>query len=420
MAKKSYENEVSIKIEGKEWTDALDKAFKDKVKTVSVDGFRKGKVPRDIYEKKFGKESLYMPASDYVIDEAFKKALDESKLVPVVQPSVDLKNVDDNGIKFVFKIITKPEVKIKKYKGLNVKPSEVKVTKEEIEHEMGHILERYTETRTKESGEVANKDIAIIDFEGFKDGKAFEGGKAENYELEIGSNTFVPGFEEQLVGMKVNEEKDIDITFPKDYASEELKGAKVVFKVKVNEVKEKVERKFDKELFDDLAIEGVDSKKSLEEYIKKDIASQKEAEVENKYVEDLLEAVSKNVEVDIPEQMVEEEINRLIARFDDQLKMQGASLDLYYELSKTKEEDLRAQMEKEAYSHVLYRLVLEELQAIEKIEVTDKEVEEEVEDLSKKYNVKKDELVKGFGGLDLIKYDLEVRKVIEKLKEYNK
>ena len=420
MAKKSYENEVSIKIEGKEWTDALDKAFKDKVKTVSVDGFRKGKVPRDIYEKKFGKESLYMPASDYVIDEAFKKALDESKLVPVVQPSVDLKNVDDNGIKFVFKIITKPEVKIKKYKGLNVKPSEVKVTKEEIEHEMGHILERYTETRTKESGEVANKDIAIIDFEGFKDGKAFEGGKAENYELEIGSNTFVPGFEEQLVGMKVNEEKDIDITFPKDYASEELKGAKVVFKVKVNEVKEKVERKFDKELFDDLAIEGVDSKKSLEEYIKKDVASQKEAEVENKYVEDLLEAVSKNVEVDIPEQMVEEEINRLIARFDDQLKMQGASLDLYYELSKTKEEDLRAQMEKEAYSHVLYRLVLEELQAIEKIEVTDKEVEEEVEDLSKKYNVKKDELVKGFGGLDLIKYDLEVRKVIEKLKEYNK
>lgn len=420
MAKKSYENEVSIKIEGKEWTDALDKAFKDKVKTVSVDGFRKGKVPRDIYEKKFGKESLYMPASDYVIDEAFKKALDESKLVPVVQPSVDLKNVDDNGIEFVFKIITKPEVKIKKYKGLNVKPSEVKVTKEDIEHEMGHILERYTETRTKESGEVANKDIAIIDFEGFKDGKAFEGGKAENYELEIGSNTFVPGFEEQLVGMKVNEEKDIDITFPKDYASEELKGAKVVFKVKVNEVKEKVERKFDKELFDDLAIEGVDSKKSLEEYIKKDIASQKEAEVENKYVEDLLEAVSKNVEVDIPEQMVEEEINRLIARFDDQLKMQGASLDLYYELSKTKEEDLRAQMEKEAYSHVLYRLVLEELQAIEKIEVTDKEVEEEVEDLSKKYNVKKDELVKGFGGLDLIKYDLEVRKVIEKLKEYNK
>lgn len=420
MAKKSYENEVSIKIEGKEWTDALDKAFKDKVKTVSVDGFRKGKVPRDIYEKKFGKESLYMPASDYVIDEAFKKALDESKLVPVVQPSVDLKNVDDNGIEFVFKIITKPEVKIKKYKGLNVKPSEVKVTKEEIEHEMGHILERYTETRTKESGEVANKDIAIIDFEGFKDGKAFEGGKAENYELEIGSNTFVPGFEEQLVGMKVNEEKDIDITFPKDYASEELKGAKVVFKVKVNEVKEKVERKFDKELFDDLAIEGVDSKKSLEEYIEKDIASQKEAEVENKYVEDLLEAVSKNVEVDIPEQMVEEEINRLIARFDDQLKMQGASLDLYYELSKTKEEDLRAQMEKEAYSHVLYRLVLEELQAIEKIEVTDKEVEEEVENLSKKYNVKKDELVKGFGGLDLIKYDLEVRKVIEKLKEYNK
>ena len=220
--------------------------------------------------------------------------------------------------------------------------------------------------------------------------------------------------------MKVNEEKDIDITFPKDYASEELKGAKVVFKVKVNEIKEKVERKFDKELFDDLAIDGVDSKESLEDYIKKDIVAQKEVDVENKYVEELLDAVSKNVEVDIPEQMVEEEVNRLVQRFEDQLKMQGASLELYYELTKTKEEDLKAQMEKEAYSHVLYRLVLEELQTIEKIEVTDKEVEKEVEDLSKKYNVKKDELINGFGGLDLIKYDLEVRKVIEKLKEYNK
>ena len=420
MAKKDNKNEVVIKIEGQEWKDALDKAFKERVKTVTVDGFRKGKVPRDIYEKKFGKESLYLPASDYVVEKAFKEALEESKLVPVVQPSVDIKNVDDKGIEFTFKIITKPEVKIKKYKGLKVVPEKVKVTKEEIEHEMGHLLERFTETRSKENGVVENKDIAVIDFEGFKDGKPFDGGKAENYELEIGSNTFIPGFEEQVIGMKLNEEKDINVTFPEDYHATDLKGAKVVFKIKVNDIKEKVEREFDKDLFDDLAIEGVDSKEKLEAHIKEDIVAQKEMDAENKYVDALLEAVSKNVEVDIPEEMVEEEINRLIQRYDEQLRMQGISIDMYYEFTKTTEKDLRAQMEKEAYSHVLYRLMLEELLEIEKVEVKDDEVDTEVKDMAKKYNMKEDEFVKAFGGKDMVKYDLEIRKVIELLKEYNK
>ncbi len=420
MAKKDNKNEVVVKVEGTEWKNALDKAFKEKVKTVTVDGFRKGKVPRDIYEKKFGKESLYFPASDYVIEDAYKKALDESKLIPVVQPKVDIKSVDENQIEFTFKIITKPEVNVKKYKGLKVKPVEVKVTKEEVEHEMGHLLERYTETKVKENGTVENGNIAVIDFEGFKDGKAFDGGKAENYELEIGSNTFIPGFEDQLVGMKLNEEKDINVTFPKDYHAEDLKGAKVVFKVKVNDIKEKVAREFDKDLFDDLGIDGVDSKEKLEKHLEEEIKAQKEMDAENKYVEELLEAVSKNVDVDIPEEMVEEEIDRLIDRYSEQLRMQGISLEMYYEFTKSTEKDLRAHLEKEAYSHVLYRLMLEELINTEKVEVSDDEVEKEIEETSKKYQMKKDEFVKMFGGKDMVKYDLEVRKIIELLKEYNK
>ena len=419
MAKKSNKNEVVVKIEGKEWKDALDKAFQERVKKVNVDGFRKGKVPRDIYEKKFGKESLYFPASDFVVEAAYRKALEESKLVPVVQPSVDIKDVDDTKIEFVFKIVVKPEVKVKKYKGLKVKQEKVKVTKEEIEHEMGHLLERYTETRSIE-GPVKNGNIAVIDFEGFKDGKAFEGGKGENYELEIGSNTFIPGFEEQVVGMKLNEEKDINVTFPEDYHAENLKGAPVVFKVKVNDIKEKVERKFDKDLFDDLGIDGVDSKEKLEKHIEKDIIAQKEVDAENKYVENLLETVSKNVEVDIPEEMVEEEIDRLLARYEEQLKMQGISLDMYYEFTKSTEQDLRNHMEKEAYSHVLYRLMLEELLTIEKVEVKDEEVDKEVDEMAKKYNMKTEEFVKAFGGKDMVKYDLEIRKIIDLLKEYNK
>lgn len=421
MAKKeSNTHEIVIKVEGKEWTDALDRAFQERVKSVQVDGFRKGKVPRDIYEKKFGKESLYFPASDFVVENAYRKALEESKLLPVVQPSVDIKSVDQTGIEFVFKIITKPEVKIKKYKGLNVKPETVKVSKEEIEHEMGHLLERFTETRAKENGIVEKGNIAIIDFEGFKDGKPFAGGKAENYELEIGSNTFIPGFEDQLIGAKLNEEKDINVTFPKDYHAEELKGAKVVFKIKVNDIKEKLERKFDKELFEDLNIEGVDSKEKLEKHIKEDIAAQKEMEVENKYVDELLAAVAKNVEVDIPEEMVEEEIDRLIHKFEEQIKMQGINLEMYYEFTKTTEKDLRAQMEKDAYNHVLYRLMLEEILETEKVKVDAKEVDKEVAEMAKRYQMKEEDFLKAFGGKEMVQYDLEIRKVIELLKEYNK
>ena len=420
MTKDKKIKEVIVKIESEDWKKALDKAFSEKVKNTTVAGFRKGKVPRDIYEKKFGKESLYLPASDYVVEKAYKKALEESKLVPVVQPKLEVKSVDDKGIEFVFKIITKPDVNIKKYKGLNVKPEKVKVTKEEIEHEIGHLLEKYSETVSKENGKVEKGNIAVIDFEGFKDKVPFEGGKAENYELEIGSNTFIPGFEEQLIDMKLNEEKEIEVVFPKDYPHEDLKGKKVTFNVKVNEIKEKIQREFDKELFEDLAIEGVDSKEKLEKHIENTIREQKEMENENKYVDSLLEAVAKNVEVDIPEEMVEEEIDRLINRYEEQLKMQGISLEMYYQFTKTTEKELRANMEKEAYNHVLYRLMLEEIANIEKIEISDDEAQKEAEELAKKYQMKKDDFIKMFGGSEMVQYDLEIRKVIELLKEYNK
>jgi len=419
MAKKENKHEIIIKIEGASWDAALDKAFKEEVKKVNVDGFRKGKVPRDIFEKRYGKERLYIPAVDYVIEEAYVKALEESKLIPVVQPKLEIQSVDETGVEIKFIITTKPEVKIKKYKGLGIKKEEVKVTKEEIEHEIGHILERYSELKVKE-GNVAEGDIAIIDFEGFKDGVAFEGGKGENYELEIGSHTFIPGFEEQLVGMNTGDEKEIEVTFPEEYPSEELKGAKATFKVKVNEIKEKVARDFDEELFEDLGMEGVNSRESLEKELEANIKAHKEMDTENKYVDSLLEAVGKNTEVDIPEEMVEEEVDRLLHRFEEQIKMQGISLDLYYQFTNTKESDLRSQLEKEAYNHVLYRLMLEEVAILEKIEIKDEEAEKEAEELSNKYQMEKEEFLKMFGGLEMIKYDLEMRKVIELLKELNK
>ena len=423
MAKKEKTNklEITITIEGKEWQDALDKAFKQKVKTVTVDGFRKGKCPRDIYEKKFGKESLYIDGAESLLQNAYKKLLDEHKdLIPVVQPRVDIKSIDDEKVEFLFTIITAPEVKIKKYKGLKVKKDKVEVSNEEIEHELGHLLEKYTEVVTKEDGEVENGDIAVIDFEGFKDGVAFDGGKGENYSLEIGSGTFIPGFEEQLVGMKTGEEKDIQVTFPEDYMAEDLKGKEVTFKVKVNEIKQKQKRELDKDFFDDLGMEGVDTKEKLEKEIKEKISAQKEVEAENNHIDRLLEEIGKNVDVDIPEEMVEEEIDHMMEQFKERLEMQGISLDMYLKFTQSDEKALRDQMEKDAYQRVLYRLMLEEIVKLEHIEVTDEEVEKELDEMAKKYNMEKDELVKMFHDKAMIKYELEMRKTIEMLKEENK
>ena len=413
-------HEVVIKIDGEAWTKALDQAFKKKQKTAKVDGFRKGKVPRDIYEKHFGKESLFIDAADSVLQDAYTKAMEESKLVPVVQPAVDLKSLNEDGVEFTFKIVTKPEVKVKKYKGLNIKPETVEVTEEEVEHELGHLLERYTELVTKEDGAVEEGNVAVIDFEGFKDGVAFDGGKGENYSLEIGTHTFIPGFEEQVIGMKTGEEKDIEVTFPEEYGAKDLAGAKATFKVKVNEIKEKQMRELDEEFFEDLGMEGVNSEESLKEEIKKSISAQKEMDAENKYIDAILEGVSKNVEVDIPEEMVEEEVTRLMKRFEEQMRMQGISLDLYYQFTQSNEADLRNQLEKEAYSNVLYRLMLEEIMNLEKIEVSVEEAEKEAEELARKYQMEKEEFLSQFGGIDMVQYDLEMRKTIELLKEANK
>lgn len=417
--KKNYHN-IEIKVEGKEWTDAIDKAFKERVKKVEVDGFRKGKCPKNIYDKKFGQDYL-LDAADLVIQVAYIKALKENDLVPVVQPESNLKSLDENGVTFTFKIITKPEVKISKYRDLGVKPNEVKVTKEEIDHEIDYLLERYEELVNKdENGKVENGDVAVIDFEGFKDGEPFDGGKEENYSLEIGSGTFIPGFEEQLIGMKSGDEKDIKVTFPDDYMEESLKGQEVTFKVKVHEIKTKEKRELDEDFFFDLGIEGVNDEESLRKEIEANIKANKDMEEENKYIDKLLEEVSKNVEVDIPEEMVDEETDRLLRRTEQQMAMQGISLDLYYQITKSTEKDLRDQLEKEAYQNVLYRLMLEEIMNMEHIEVSEDEAMEEAKRLAERYQMELDDFLNEFGGIEMVQYDQEMRKTIELLKELNK
>lgn len=416
MSKKNVFEEI-VKFDKKEFDAAIDKAFDKKKNDIKLDGFRKGKVPKDVYYKKNGKESLYMEALNILLPEAYDRALKDYK--PIIDPKVDIKSIDENGVEFLFTITTMPEINIKKYKGLNVKKETVKVTKEEINHEIDHLLERFVEYEVKD-GKVENGDIAVIDFEGFKDGKPFEGGKAENYSLEIGSGSFIPGFEEQIVGMKNEEEKDIEVTFPEDYHQEDLKGAPVVFKVKLHEVKRKVERKLDKDFFEDLGLPGVDSKETLEEEVKKNIKASKEKEAEDKFIESIMEEIAKNTEADIPEELIEDEINHMLEHFEEQVKMQGISLDVFYEMAKTNEEALREQMREEAEKHVLYRMILGKITELEKVEVTDKEAEEEADNLAKRYAVSREEFFNMYGNIEMLKNELQMKKVFEILEKENK
>ena len=312
-----------------------------------------------------------------------------------------------------------PEVEIKKYKGLKINKEEAKVTKEEIDHEIGHLLAKYSELVVKEFGEVEEGNIAVIDFEGFKDGVPFEGGKGENYPLEIGSKTFIPGFEEQVIGMKKDEEKDIKLTFPEDYHVEDLKGKEVVFKVKVNEIKEKVTRELDEEFFEDLGLEGVTSEETLREEIEKNIKANKEHELEEKYIDEILAKIAEQTTTEIPEELKEEEINHMIKRFEEQVRMQGLSLETFFEITKSTEEDLRKQMQPEAEKHILYRFIIDKIKKEEKIEVSEKEANDEADELCKRYEMDKNEFLSMYGGIEMLKYELEIRKVIEFLKENN-
>ena len=415
--KKDNVFEEIVKIDKDEFEKAIDKAFDKKKSEIKMDGFRKGKVPKDIYFKKVGKESLYMDALDILLPSAYDKVMANYK--PIIDPSVEINSIGEDGVEFKFTITTMPSVEIKKYKGFNLKKPVVEVTDEEVEHEMGHLVERFTELVIKEDGEVELGDVAVIDFEGFKDGEPFEGGKGENYSLEIGSGTFIPGFEDQVIKMKKGEEKDINVTFPEDYHQEDLKGKPVTFKVKVHEIKTKQVRDFDEEFFEDLGLEGIDSEEKLREEIKENIKVSKEREAENNFVEEVLAKVAENTTVDIPEELVEDEINHMMKNFEEQVKMQGMSLEVLYEMTKSNEEKLREQMKEEANKHVLYRIILEKVKELEKINVSDKEVSEELEKLAKQYNVTTDEFLEMYGEKEMLKYELEVKKVLELLVKEN-
>ena len=414
----SNKHEIIKEISGKIWEEALTKSFNENVKDAKIDGFRKGKCPRDIYEKKYGIESLYSKAVDYVLPTVYSEILKENNLEPVVEPSIDVEEISKDKVVFKFIVITRPTVNIKKYKGLKVKKEKVVVTKAELNNEIDRLRNQFAEIEIKDD-KIENGDTAIIDFEGFKDDVAFEGGKGENYPLEIGSHTFIPGFEEQLVGLKTGDDKDVKVTFPEDYPSEELKGKEVVFKVKIHEVKTRVLPELNEDFFTDLGVENVNSEKELEEYASSLIKNRKELELENKLIDEILEKVSKETEIELPEELVHEEVHRMMDSYNQKLQMQGLSLEQYMQFTNKTMEDLEKELKDEASKNITYRYMLEHIAEKENLEISEEEIKEETTRLAQMYQMSEEELIGAFGGVEMVKYDLRMRKAIEFLKENN-
>ncbi|MED4016323.1 trigger factor [Sutcliffiella cohnii] len=414
------EGVLTVEVDVDTFNNALDEAFKKVVKKVNVPGFRKGKMPRPMFEKRFGVESLYQDALDILLPESYAKAVEEAGIEPVDRPEIDIETIEQGQpVVFTAKVTVKPEVKLGEYKGLEVERLEATVTDEEVEAELKSLQERQAELVVKEEGTVENGDTVVMDFEGFVNGEAFEGGKAENYSLEIGSGSFIPGFEEQLVGLESGAEKDVEVTFPEEYHAEDLAGQPAVFKVKVHEIKGKELPVLDDEFAKDVD-EEVETLDALKAKTRERLETAKKQDAENHLKDTLIEKATENAEVDVPEAMVNTELDRMLQEFEQRLQMQGMNLELYFQFSGQDEEALRGQMKEDAAKRVKMNLTLEAIVNAENIEVTEEEVNSELENMATMYNMTVDQIKQALGNAEGLKEDLKIRKAIDFLVENSK
>lgn len=406
-------HEIEIKIEGKEWENCLDKSFKKRNKETKIDGFRKGAAPKEMYLKKFGIESLYMDAVDDAVSIAYDKVMKDNKLVPVIEPKLDVKTIDEKSVTFTFTIITKPEIKLGAYKDLKIKKETAKVTKEEIQEEIENLRSKFAEITVKEDGQkIADKDTAVINFKGYVDSKELEGGSGESFPLEIGSNTFIPGFESGLIGLKKGDKKTLELKFPENYA-QDLGGKDVTFDVEIMEIKTRVLPEINEEFFKDLGYDKVTTKEELEKEVEKVIKERKEKEIDDQYLESCLEKVAENMTIELNKEILDDEVHRMIHQFEDQLKMQGLTLEQYAQFTGITHEKLHEQMEPEATKRVKYRYLLEEVAEVEKIDFKDEEVEKKATEMAENYGITKEELLQAYGSIEVVKYDMKMREAME-------
>ncbi|MDN7240325.1 trigger factor [Planococcus sp. N028] len=404
---------LTVEVPAEEVNAGLDKAFKKVVKEINVPGFRKGKMPRQMFEKRFGVESLYQDALDFILPDAYANAVEEAGINPVDRPEIDIETLEKGQpLVFTAKVTVKPEVQLGEYKGLEVSKPDTDVTDEEIENLLKENQDRFAELVVKEDEAIVQGDTAVIDFEGFVDGEAFEGGQGSDYSLEIGSNSFIPGFEEQLVGVKAGEEKDVEVTFPEEYHAAELAGKAATFKVKVNEVKGKELPEMD----DDFAKEIDPEVSSLDELrtkMKENLVAEKATASETALRDELVQKAAANATIDLPHAMIHTEMDRMMQDFEQRLTQQGMNLDLYYQFSGQDEEALRGQMHGDAETRVRISLTLEAIAAAENIEVTSEDINKELEKMAGQFNMDVEAIKTALGGTEMLENDIRMQNTVE-------
>ncbi|WP_280769819.1 trigger factor [Salipaludibacillus daqingensis] len=414
---------LTVEVNSERVDDALDQAFKKVVKKVNIPGFRKGRVPRPIFEQRFGVESLYQDALDILLPEAYTEAIEEVSIEPVDKPDIDIDDME-KGKPLVFRatVTVKPEVKLGDYKGLEVEVKPVEVTDEDVDQEIKQLQEKNADLVAVEEGDVQKGDTVVMDFEGFVDGEPFEGGKAENYSLEIGSGQFIPGFEEQLEGVKTGEDAEVNVEFPEDYHSEDLAGKSAKFQVKVHDIKRKDLPELDDEFAKDVN-EELETFEDLKKDVREKLETDKKQESEAAMKDTLVEKASENAEIDIPQSMIDTEVDRMLEEFGQRLQAQGMSMDMYYQFAQTDEEGMKAQFQGDAEKRVRMNLTLEAISNAEKLEASEEDVDQEIEKMAEMYQRSADEIKQILamqGGTDTLKADLKVRKAIDFLVEESK
>ena len=414
--KEKSTGELKVTIEGENWKTAQKKAFNKLAKELEIPGFRKGSVPAAMAKKYVPAQKIMLEAVEHCAQGLLDAGIEEHKLWPISRPELNVEEISEEAATMSFTFAIKPEVKLGEYKGLAYEVEETSVSEEEVEAELKRIQENFAELEVKEDGEVENGDTAVIDFEGFKDGVAFEGGKGENYPLEIGSNSFIPGFEEQLIGMKKEETKDINVTFPENYQAAELAGQPVVFKVTVHEIKAKVLPELNDDLAKDVNAPDVETMDDLKALIRKNQEEQKLQNAENEATNKLISTVVDACEVEIPEVMIKNETDDMIQDYANRLQQQGISLTQFFQITGQSEETLREQMAKDAESKVKLRLVLDAIATQENLEVGEEDIDTEYGLIASQYNMEK-EKVKELIPASSISYDVRLRKALDLIKD---
>ena len=401
-----------------EFAKGLDQAFKRAVKRVNAPGFRKGKLPRAVFNKMYGEEALFQDAVDFVLPAAYTKAIDELEVSPLAMPDIDVKEISkEEGVKFEAVVTVKPNVELGEYKNLGLEKESVEVTDADVEERLDSLLSRQAEWQIKE-GESKKGDIVVIDFKGFIGDEAFEGGEAKGYELELGSGSFIPGFEEQLEGKVAPVDTEVNVTFPENYQVADLAGKEARFEVTVHDVKEKVLPELTDEFVKEFTKEAASTVAEYKEKLKEEIKLEKENLAEKSYSDKVISTAVENAKVSVPEKLVEQEVNSMFEQFTGNLSRQGLSFDLYEQFTGKGEADLKAEMKSDAENKIKTSFVLGEIAEVEKVEVTEADIDAEVKELATMYNMTEEGIKQRISVEDL-RGELVIQKTVDFLKANN-